>query len=182
MQNVDFAELKIKGMVCNRCIYLVKKTLIEHELSFSSVELGKIQLNTKENQIKLLEPLLEKIGFKVIIPRSKQCVDQTKEALNKLFSDEFPFDQGWKFSTWIALELNMEYLHIQEAFKKELSISPENYFIHFRIEKSEYLLKYSSLTGAEISRQLGFSSPAHFSAQFHEIIGMTPNKYREQFK
>ena len=47
------------------------------------------------------------------------------------------------------------------------------------IENKEVWRKKMSLSYAEISYELGFPYPQHFSRWFKKMVGVTPNEYRQ---
>lgn len=71
--------------------------------------------------------------------------------------------------------------YLSRLFKKELGISISDYILEKKIEKSENLLKYSDYSLVDIANYLAFSSQSHFIQTFKKAIGITPNKYRNQY-
>ena len=65
-------------------------------------------------------------------------------------------------------------------FKAKYKITPMQYAIERRIEKSKYLLEKSRLSIRSISDSLAFSDSRHFSKTFVAHVGMTPTKYRRE--
>ena len=71
-----------------------------------------------------------------------------------------------------------EYSAISKLFSQMNSISVERYAILQRIEYAKELLSYGDKSISEIAWELGFSSPAHFSAQFKKETGMSPKQFK----
>lgn len=71
--------------------------------------------------------------------------------------------------------------YLSRLFKKELGISISDYILEKKIEKSENLLKYSDYSLVDIANYLAFSSQSHFIQTFKKAVGVTPNKYRNQY-
>ncbi|WP_182199918.1 AraC family transcriptional regulator [Paraliobacillus salinarum] len=82
----------------------------------------------------------------------------------------------------LTSELQIERSYLFRLFKKYLNISPKNYLIQARIKKSTELLRRSSSSVEEIAYLVGFNNPSHFSRQFSKYKGISPSKYRSQFK
>lgn len=71
---------------------------------------------------------------------------------------------------------------LNRKFKQEIGITPIDYLIGIRIQRSKILLRRKSIPITEIAMRCGFGSSAHFSACFHERLGITPTEYRDKFK
>ena len=67
-------------------------------------------------------------------------------------------------------------------FKKEIGITPIEYLIEIRIERSKTLLRRKNIPITEIAMRCGFNSNSHFSSCFQSRLGLTPSEYREKYK
>ncbi|WP_221226665.1 helix-turn-helix domain-containing protein [Paenibacillus baekrokdamisoli] len=67
----------------------------------------------------------------------------------------------------------------RHAFKERTSLSPMNYIMMKRIERSIELLSSTRLKIAAIAVECGFSTPSQFSLLFKKCTGITPKEYRE---
>ena len=65
-------------------------------------------------------------------------------------------------------------------FKKYVSMTPGEYLIYYRIQKSIELLTKTDMSITEISYASGFSSSSHYTKTFREMMGTTPLKYRKE--
>jgi AraC family transcriptional regulator len=63
-------------------------------------------------------------------------------------------------------------------FKKSMGVTPQRYVLQQRIEKARILLQGTSMTITEISAQLRFPTPSHFTSTFRRIVGVTPTSFR----
>lgn len=81
----------------------------------------------------------------------------------------------------IAKEFNISRNYMYTVFKKEYGISPQEYLIRRRIEKSKQLLTNNGarLSIKEISNAVGFENPLYFSRLFHARTGVSPSQYRK---
>lgn len=66
-----------------------------------------------------------------------------------------------------------------KLFKKYVSMTPVEYLIYYRIQKSIELLAKADLSITEISYTTGFSSASHYTKTFREMMGCTPLKFRK---
>lgn len=69
--------------------------------------------------------------------------------------------------------------HFIRLFKEHFSVTPKQYVNQLRIEHASELLRLSSISIDEISRQMGFSEVSYFSKAFKHIMGESPLQYRK---
>lgn len=81
----------------------------------------------------------------------------------------------------LAKILNMSESSFNRLFKKELGITPFEYLIELRIEKSKILLRRKENSVTDVALRCGFSSSSHFSTAFAKITGTTPTDYRSKY-
>lgn len=81
----------------------------------------------------------------------------------------------------LANLVQMSPYYFGRLFKQSIGLTPHQYVIQCRIEKSKQLLKRQDLSLTYISQQVGFHDQSHFSNTFCKIVGLTPKKYRDQF-
>lgn len=70
---------------------------------------------------------------------------------------------------------------LNRRFKKETGITPIEYLIEIRIEKSKLLLRRKNIPVTEVALRCGFGSSAHFSACFQNRTGIAPSEYRDRY-
>ena len=70
---------------------------------------------------------------------------------------------------------------LNRKFKQEIGMTPIDYLIEIRIERSKILLRRKSISITDIAMRCGFGSSAHFSSCFQNRLGMTPTDYRSKF-
>jgi AraC family transcriptional regulator len=80
----------------------------------------------------------------------------------------------------IANELGMSPYYFSRLFRQSMGIPPYKYVMERRIERSQGLLKMTSLSVAEIAKQVGFASQNQLTVQFRQFTGITPSNYRKQ--
>lgn len=64
-------------------------------------------------------------------------------------------------------------------FKKFLNISPLNYVINYRIEKSLLLLQQPETNITEVAFMVGFNSTSYYINKFRKIMNTTPLEYKK---
>lgn len=78
----------------------------------------------------------------------------------------------------VAKEVGLSRSRFFEQFKGCLGISPQHYIDSSRVSCATTLLTRSAASLAEISDELGFSQPAHFTRFFTQHTGVAPSTFR----
>ena len=81
----------------------------------------------------------------------------------------------------LAEEINVDRTYLFRLFKTYVKYSPQQYIIHYRINKACDLLRKSRFSISEISELTGFNNPSHFSKLFTKHKFISPAAYRKQF-
>lgn len=167
-------------MVCDRCIKVVKEVLLKNEIKIEHIELGKIHFNTilLTDEINQLKSILIKEGFDILESYDLQIVNQIKTLIieNIFHGRHKMFNQN--YSTYLALNVEIEYGQLSRIFSELEGRTIENYIIQQKIERVKELILYNELTISQISYELNYSSPQHLSRQFKQVTGITPTKYK----
>ena len=77
----------------------------------------------------------------------------------------------------IASNVGLSRSHLHRIFVQNLSVSPNEFLIKFRINKACSLLKNSDLSINSIANSVGFNDPLYFSRVFKKIKGTPPSQY-----
>lgn len=88
--------------------------------------------------------------------------------------------RAWKLSE-LAREAAMSRTGFAVRFKAIAGIPPLTYLQNLRMRFAEHELRESSISVAELSRSLGYSSESAFSTAFKRSFGMAPQRYRSVF-
>ncbi|MBD0726538.1 hypothetical protein B6A10_15300 [Flavobacterium sp. L1I52] len=80
----------------------------------------------------------------------------------------------------IAEDLGVSYSKFRMDFKKQTGVSPLQYFLLLKIEKSKELLLNSNKNQKEIAYELGFESDYYFNRLFKQKTGMSPGQFRNK--
>ncbi|CCG98342.1 MmsAB operon regulatory protein [Fibrella aestuarina BUZ 2] len=73
---------------------------------------------------------------------------------------------------------NLSAFHFARLFKQTTGMSPYQYVIGWKIRLACQRLRADEATMADISDALGFATPAHFSAAFKRVMGVTPRAFQ----
>jgi AraC family transcriptional regulator len=95
------------------------------------------------------------------------------ESLEQRISENPPLEQ-------LASLTGMSVYEFAKRFKTATGLSPYQFVLAQRLERTKDLLEHSQLSLAEIAYNVGFSSQAHMTRVFKERMGYTPKTYRKE--
>ena len=72
--------------------------------------------------------------------------------------------------------------YLSTVFTRVYGISIMSCYAQLKIEEAKYLIRENTISVAEISELLGFSSPQHFSKRFRQLVKMSPKQYEASVK
>lgn len=174
-------ELKIKNMVCPRCIKVVIEELEKLGHEVKDIKLGEVSIigQINEDKLVLITDALVKNGFELIDDRKSQLIEAIKNIVIDAIHYNDLSEQNYIWSDFISKNLNLEYKYLSQLFSSVEGITIEHYIILQKIEKAKEYIVYNELTLSEISWKLGYSSVAHLSNQFKNITGMPPRDFKQ---
>lgn len=170
----------IRNMVCRRCILAVQDILEQLGLPPRKVELGTAELHEPLTppQQDALRQALQAIGFELIDDRRMRTFEQIRNAVIRLARNEETTPRV-KLSDYLQDACQQEYSALSKLFSEIKGVSIEKYYIAQRIERVKELLVYDELTLSQIADRMHYSSPAHLSAQFKSVTGLSPRQFRQ---
>jgi AraC family transcriptional regulator len=68
--------------------------------------------------------------------------------------------------------------HFSREFKKSSGVSPSDYLVRRRVQRTMELLTGTDLSLAEIALAVGFPDQSHCSRRFRKHVGIGPREYR----
>ncbi|OHX66839.1 helix-turn-helix domain-containing protein [Flammeovirga pacifica] len=177
---IDLLTLRIKNMVCNRCIQAVWNIFEKNDVMLDRVELGVayLQLPLQPNQKEIVIKDLQDLGFELLDNKQSIIVEKVKNVIHHKFEH---LDQDiWKNNLSVELqkEIGMDYSKISTLFSSVEGITIEKYLNHQKIEKVKEFLSYDELTIAQIADILGYSSSQYLSSKFKQSTGLTPSNFK----
>ncbi len=79
----------------------------------------------------------------------------------------------------IADSLGLSRSYLAVLFKKRLKIGPQDYLIHFRVERACDFLRNPLLSIGDVARSVGYDDPLAFSKMFKKVKGLSPSEFRK---
>ncbi|MBT3436103.1 MAG: GlxA family transcriptional regulator [Oceanospirillaceae bacterium] len=73
---------------------------------------------------------------------------------------------------------NMSARQMERLFKQHLQQSPGQYYLHLRLEKTQQLLRQSSLSVLQVATACGFSSTSYLARCYQKKYGCSPRQER----
>lgn len=178
------STLKIKNMVCDRCIMVVDEVLRGRGFRVDDVQLGEAVISPPPDAEELagLEQELGMKGFELVRERREELATAVKsELINYLdlvVSHQENATRPPLLSAYLAGKLHRSYATLSRSFTASEGITIEKYLIRLRIERVKELLSYDELTLSQIAWRLGYSSVQHLSGQFRQVVGMPVSQYK----
>ena len=80
----------------------------------------------------------------------------------------------------LAKRVGYSEYHLSRKFKEEMGVSITAYIKIARVERARILLTTTTDSISQIAAQLHFCSGSHFSDSFRQIVGITPQQYRQK--
>lgn len=77
----------------------------------------------------------------------------------------------------VGKRVGCSHYHLSRIFSQETGQSIFQYLRRLRMERAAELLREGRLSVTQVSLEVGYSSPSHFSMAFHETYGCCPGLY-----
>jgi AraC family transcriptional regulator len=82
----------------------------------------------------------------------------------------------------LAAECDLSISHFARSFKASFGVSAHRWLVQRRIERAQELLIETHDSLADIADQAGFSDQAAFTRTFHQIVGVSPGRWRRDYQ
>ncbi len=109
---------------------------------------------------------------------SKSYVGRFEALLNDYYISDRPLLMGIPTVQYCGQELGLSPYYMSDLLKQETGKSALELIHLFLVEKAQNLMSESELSITQISYELGFAYPQHFSKVFKSKVGMSPRKFR----
>lgn len=75
---------------------------------------------------------------------------------------------------------NLSKYYFCKQFKENFKVTPSEYLMNKKIERSKNLMMTSDMSVTEIALSLGFNSLSHFSRHFKQLTGLSPSEFNKK--
>lgn len=171
--------VRIKGMVCRRCIASVKDIFMEEGFDVCHIDLGEVTYKAimPAASFDQVSSRLVEEGFEVLDDKESRIVAKVKSLVKASVQPSENHSHS-NLSDLIIEALHMDYDSVSALFTATEGITLEKYAIQERIEQAKKLLLETNLSLTDIADHLGYSSINYFSNQFKKQTGMSPSYFR----
>lgn len=174
------SEIRIKNMVCDRCIKVVRQKMEEQNLPVQHIELGKVLFQKPVHLDKeKVSTILKEEGFELIDDATSQLISRIKVSVINHIHHHTTGETFHNLTDFLEKEIGKSYSSLSSLFSKNEGRTIEKYSIQQRIERVKELLIYGEKTVSEIAHELGYSSTQYLSNQFKSETGLTPTEFRK---
>ncbi len=81
----------------------------------------------------------------------------------------------------VARECGLSASHFARSFKTSFGTSAHQWLVQHRIEHAKQLMARTTMSLIEIALQSGFNDQAAFTRTFHQIVGVSPGRWRRRY-
>jgi AraC family transcriptional regulator len=78
----------------------------------------------------------------------------------------------------LAEETGYSRSHFLRMFRAATGYAPHQYVLRVRLKRAQELMRLGSTSLIDVAAHCGFSSHAHMSRIFRQLLGLTPSEYR----
>lgn len=111
-------------------------------------------------------------------PINSDLLARFETLLEDYFSSRKPATDGIPTVQYCADKLNLSTCYFSDLVKKETGVSALKHIQQKTLDVAKLRIMDTTKSVCEISYELGFSYPQHFSRWFKKLEGCTPNEYR----
>ncbi len=109
---------------------------------------------------------------------NKSYVSKFEKLLNDYYLSDRPLSIGIPSVQYCGQELGLSPYYMSDLLKRETGKNALELIHLFLVEKAQILMSESELSITQISYELGFEYPQHFSKLFKSKVGMSPREFR----
>lgn len=151
------------------------KGIIQKIIGFSGKSERQIMITPSQSLsllTELINALLKSKEENIKSPSGNTLIERFQQEIELHINENINVSQ-------IAAHLDISREHISRVFREEMRTTPHEFLQNYKMRLACHLLKESSSSIKEVSHQLGFDQPGHFTRTFKRAIGLSPRDFRE---
>jgi AraC-like DNA-binding protein len=175
----DDLKLFIKNMTGRHAFFSLASIFERLGLTPKIFPGGEVELpeDIPPGKFRLLKKILRKAQFDILVDKQMILAEKVGNLVMEMihYSQELP---SVNYSEYISKHLCVSYSLLSKSFSKTRGMTIEQFIIAQKIERVKQLLSHQDISVSEITWKLRYSSPAHLSAQFKRVTGVSPSLFR----
>jgi mannose-1-phosphate guanylyltransferase len=162
---------------------LCQKSLAEHEEGFSVSTLREVVGSPKPfkrglETVTNPSSATDLISGGTQVPKPAPCGKLRNRILQRVL-DRMKAELATNLDlNTLAAESGYSRSHFLRIFRAAMGCSPHQCLTRLRVEQAKTILRESTISLIDTALDCGFSSHAHFSNTFRQIVGVAPSEYR----
>jgi AraC family transcriptional regulator len=97
-----------------------------------------------------------------------------KELVEAKIEDDLSLDE-------MAKSVDLSTAHFARMFRKSTGETPHQFVLRRRLERAKSMLRAPGTRVLDVAVACGFKTQQHFAQAFHDVCGVTPTEYRQDF-
>jgi AraC-like DNA-binding protein len=116
-------------------------------------------------------PLIESSAARA--SKQEQYVSKGRDFLHAHYGEDISIRQ-------LASTLGLDRKYVSALFRDTMGMPPQQYLLHYRMDRACELLQTRKYTVSEVARSVGYQDVLLFSKMFKKVKGVSPSKYVER--
>lgn len=163
-------EQQIQGLKTMADAYITKPFNLQY--------LNETVRNLLKNRTLLKTRFSSELPIEIGIPVSRKLDKKFLNDFSSIVESNIP-NESFNVED-ICKSMGMSRIQLYRKAKALLDCNINDYILNRRLQKAKYLLLNENLSIAEITYQVGFSSPTYFSTVFKSQYECTPTQYKQR--
>lgn len=113
-------------------------------------------------------------------PVNADVLTRFETLLDNYFSSERPRQEGLPTVKWCASEFFLSSNYFGDLIKRKTGKTPQEHIQLKLIDRAKRMVLDTGRSISQVSYEMGFQYPQHFTRLFKKVVGMTPNEYRHR--
>lgn len=109
---------------------------------------------------------------------NKGFLERFESLLNNYFDSELPLTNGMPSVAYCANELHLSANYFGDLVKKESGVTAQDYIHAVLIDRAKEKIVEADKSITDVSIELGFKYPQHFTRLFKQKVGLSPVGYK----